>query len=1515
MADKQQQGSNQAASSNTFNKGLIKDYNETFIGEGLYTHARNAVNNSHDGNLGVLGNEPSNLLCIDLPFTLIGSIPMYDDKWILFLADDIANSEIGIFDESECSYTKIINSKCLNFRTSNLITGVFRQRYDCERLIYWDDGLNPTRSLNIDEIPFKYEEEYDGDCIIKKFTSELDCEAIRLVPLINHPCIKITKGTVAGTLDNGSYQACIAYTINQVRVTDYIGLSEVQPLFTHEDVSSSLEIEILDIDKRYDEFELVILANIEQQSLAKRMGYYSTSQGKIYVDRFDAEFLNIPVSDVVFRSEPVEKTDAMYSVNNYLLRVGVYSKFKFNYQPIANEIKTKWVAVEYASDYYIKGGNNVGYMRDEQYSFFIRWIYNTGERSESYHIPGRASSGGDRSNYTGADAFELNDGLKVKKWQAVNTGKVSSTVTSKVDDGGTVIARGEMAYWESTEKYPDKQPDIWGNLCGKNIRHHKFPDATVDPIISHFNNLGTRIVLLGVQFENIAHPLDQFGNPIESIVGYEILRGSRQGATSIVAKGIINNMREYNVPENPTLIGLYQNYPYNDLRQDQFLTYKEQRGENGGKSDGPNGAPLTKYKKDIFSFHSPEVSFNNPYLNVNEIKLYQELKGQSIGVFETPYLHPRFKLITNKLDNAITIFAGVVAAVQSAAAIAGGLQVSLAADPELPPVEIGIPRVIAEGFQGSAASIALGISIGINTLLIGAYTVLFGARIYKQQTLAIALALMPYKQFAAQYNSHGYYNDFEEVEEGNRRRKIIDAGYIDSSIQSFSGEYQINNINRSNYVVLKTDGEFENPQTTDTSRVLMSEAGVSRGQALTRDISSYYGAIKVPIPSQYGQLNSVKQFIISNCVHNTIPDQAVRLVSPVLFGGDTYINRFTEKNSMFFFNTWLSDDDPDGVDFDYTLYPAMPYPRFWVNNRKIVASFLKKASELRSLDAAKEGNFFFMESGAFYLFNSGVRDFFVESEVNLAFRDWEEETEKRHYDSLRYTNLSALFRSDLIASPNYYKYDYSLSVNKLINSQITWGELLPRDYDINDYSTCYTYRPNRVIYSLPQQDASKKDNWRVFLVNNYKEFINPVTAIKAINKTGALFMMKQASPMQFLGVEELKLDGTNTKVTIGDGGLFTGPSQLQAIVNADQSFEYASNQNRFSTIGTTKGIFWVSQNQGKIFQYSGQLNEISGLGMKWWFAKYLPSEILKVYAAYPLFDNPVKGIGVHVMYDNVTEILYVCKKDYKPLQNTYTFDSEGNFYSGGTKIQFTDIDYFEDASWTASYDTKSQTWISFHDWKPTMLLPSKTHFMSVNRDSIWKHNVRCDTYCNFYEKDYPFEVEFVSSTGQQVVSMRNIEYLLEVYNHRNDCRDRLHMLDENFDQAIVYNSEQISGILNLNIKPKNNPLASIQQPQINFDSIDIFYSKEEQKYRFNQFWDITDNRGEFNPLNLEQMFITKANGYEYPINQKYVNYNKPILERKKFRHNINRVFLRKTVSGRNKMLFKLSNQKVLPSYR
>ena len=1637
MADNQSSPQqNPGVDTNTFTKGITKDYNETFVSDGLYTHARNAVNNSHDGQMGVIGNEPSNLKCIDLPYTLIGSTYLIADDWLVFTTDDI-DSEIGIFNEANCTYTKVVNDRCLGFKRSHLITATSRVRYDCGTMAYWDDGLNPTRSMNLDDVPWIHIDTYPNDCLVRTYPTYpngdkmLDCEKIRIAPFIKHPCISLTKGANAGTLPNGSYQVCIAYTIDELKVTDYIGLSEVQGLFSHDNLASSLQVTITGIDTRFDEFELVVLANVNAQTTAKRIGFYNTSQGRIFIDRWDVEYVNIPVGQVVLRTEPVEKSDALYPVGDYILRTGVYSKFRFNYQPLANQIRTKWVAVQYPADYYLKGNNHTGYMRDEQYSFFIRWVYNTGEFSDSYHIPGRPPLPSDTVNISGNDVFET---TIMQTWQVQNTASVTPSPSPLPirSDGGVEVARGNMGYWESTERYPSDKRDIWDsfplisgdplNLCGKAIRHHKMPDETVQGMPGIFSNNGDNIILLGVEFENIKCPVDQNGNAIQSVVGYEILRGSREGSKSIIGKGLINNMRTYDIPGN-TSKGMFQNYPYNDLPNrsgrntggetgyDEYMTTKFTDGENGS-SNGDNDINADKmggYRQDVFSFHSPEVTFSNPFLNPYAFKAYAEYTGTSTGRFEVPYKHPKFKFPSNFVNVIVDIIAVVKTASDIYFAVtntehAANFSWNLAASDDLNVTqnlftdhrndelyyhqkeleirgeaigggggslqaqvygsfgswtnlnggEISTPKK-AEGYGnnhgGNNAADAenpdrtaqevqkrskSNTAIGVTNALMMLATVLVRELSLQEQLYRLVLGLIPYRQYAVQYNSHAFYNQFKPVVINNRRREIIKSYYVGQGIQQYDLNYLINNIFRSKFVVFGLGATLPDPTTIDNSRVIKSRTGVGLDTDFNRTVASFYGSMKLAIATQYGQLESIKQLPITTCIFDINPatPNVVYSTPYTLFGGDIYIGRFTEKNTMFFFNNWLMGELDGALDIDYTRYVNVPTPRFWVNTTNKNGQIWKIASNYRSMDDVTHGTWF-IKDGSFYLFNSGVRDFFVESEINIADRDWEEDIARRHYDTYRYGDLTSMFRSDVIKSGNYYKYDYNLSVTKLFNSHISWGNLLPRDYNPNIYSTCYTYRPNRVIYSLPQQDAAKKDAWRIYLPNNYKDFISPVSSIKSVNKTGSVFMMKNLSPLQFMGVEELKLDGTGAKITIGDGKLFeSGQNQLQSLVNTDDSFEYASNQSKFSAINTVFGLFFVSQSNGKIFNYAGQgLNDISKNGMKWWFAKNLPSQLTAQFTTYALYDNPIVGVGVQVMFDATHEILYVTKKDYKPNYPAATpldkldkieLDSDNvTFKFNGTTIQLTDTTYFEDASWTSSYDPKLNAWLSFHDWKPTAMLAGKAHFMSVAKassttakDTIWKHNIRCDSYCNFYGVDYPFEIEFVSSTGQTVNSMRSIEYLLEAYRYHNNCRDKFHVLDENFDQAIIYNSEQVSGLLKLNIKGKNDPLGMLAYPKINapLGYIDIQFSKEENKYRFNQFWDITNNRGEYNPVNIP-MFNTSANGYIYPINPQYVNYNKAVLERKKFRHNVSRVFLRRLKSDNNKLLFKISNQKFLQSPR
>ena len=196
---------------------------------------------------------------------------------------------------------------------------------------------------------------------------------------------------------------------------------------------------------------------------------------------------------------------------------------------------------------------------------------------------------------------------------------------------------------------------------------------------------------------------------------------------------------------------------------------------------------------------------------------------------------------------------------------------------------------------------------------------------------------------------------------------------------------------------------------------------------------------------------------------------------------------------------------------------------------------------------------------------------------------------------------------------------------------------------------------------------------------------------------------------------------------------------------------------------------------------------------------------------------------------------------------------------------------------------------------------------------------RCDLYANYYGDNYPWEIEWVESVGQTVNTIRSIEYQLESYIYKGNlgdgCGDRFHDLDWNFDHAIIHNTEQVSGLLTLTLDPKNNVPLITQYPIISAGDINILYSKVEQKYRFNMFWDITRNRGEFDPNWNSSIFITQLNGYIRDLNVANLNYFKPAFQRKKFRHYWNKVVLRKDVSENRKMIFKLANTKINASIR
>ena len=1480
---------------NLFMKGMIKDTFSSISSKEVWEHAINTINNSIDGDTGVIGNEPANFECAEIPYTIIGSIHIYGDHWAIFSTDDVS-SEIGTFDDSKCEYTRLINDPCLNFNRQNLIIGAAKENFECKYQVYWDDNLNPSRTLILDEPPYLQIQtsgpNIDGvACAVYQnvLPLTLDCERIRLAPLIDTPCLDLQKAPEGGSLRNGTYQAFIAYTVNDQVYGDYIGISNSQSLFEHDDSSGSLILTISNLDTEFDAYQLVMYSNTQQEPQAKEIGTYSTEQRTIKIDSIDQKLKSVPLSYIPIRRSAYEKSKGMFVVNDYLVRTQPTNQFDFNYQPLANMISSNWVSVEYPADYYYDGGNKPTFLRDETYAFFIRFIYNTGERSSSYHIPGRLAT---NVNYLGLPILET---LSVPGdpnaldptdtvWKVTNTAwTTNSNINVIQPDGGIIRTRGAMAYWESTELYPQDVSRYGGN-CGMPIRHHKFPDdnTAVDGTTNRSTAGGNGIYILGVEFTNIAWPRYNDGSLIPNIVGYEFLVGSREGNKSILGKGIIKNMMQY-IPtdsvgsDDGATLFYIPNYPYNDLTADPYIKGPSSAGTSAGPSqawtnqgyldwyqgcdNGPSsgGAGMAlqynTFSNNHLTFHSPDLMFNRPYLNAYELKSYGVISGGATGSFKPSEKHPGEKLLRNStallalfigigyaiyemrgqknrkfeapktLDLAIepgpilasetvshlhtevgaygstygettsvvvppplltasvgadigttsnlntvtgantpvpnpatmggapstnrapggfaavglhpaaqTASNGAYFATETAAnslflvsggalgSVANGFGVNTwnttqATAFAATPGTIGAGQTLEyEGTRHSSIPLGIGLFGGIQSFL--NYIATGG-----QEIIDLIYNLSSWKDYVYKYNSHGWYRNMTQLPPGSIHRHNVDDGaYLNGAISQLNANVRINNLNRPTTVALQIsnpNGNLPLPGTFglpgDNSKFTIGTAPGGGSSPWTTpqstrrsNISAHYCALKFNKDNQYGQLEDIRQIPIRGCVelfesqipvdasNNPIISTLTRFNSQPLFGGDCYINRYTEKSIMPFFWDYLHENERDGFTYDYRLYANVPFPTYWMNTEKYRLDELCTAfgglnwitgigttfadalpNDYYYLDRdplactiggwgvggvslfqgiGGTGSLFTIHEGYMYLHCNGINDFFVESELNLAQRDWGEDSNKRHYDRLTYTPLTELFHVDIIKKGNYYKYDKSLSIDQQWNRTISWGDIQPRWYDPLVAETCYTTWHKRLIYSLQAKKEAKKDFWRVFLPLNYKEFKDSINTIKPISQTGAIVLFPKLSPQYFTGNDVLTTDA-GTKVTLGDGGLFVDRNWKE-IVNSDVSHEYGSSESSRAVLNTPMGLFYISQEQGKIFQTdaNGLLN-ITNQGMKWWFNKYLPSQLLATFPEIEpcpqMIDNPVLAAGCQTVYDTNNDIVYFSKRDFN-VSDTYT---------------------------------------------------------------------------------------------------------------------------------------------------------------------------------------------------------------------------------------------------------------------
>jgi len=599
---------------NTASSGLNMDNSVNQIPKGSLTYALNANMENFDASSTSYQNEQGNEFCLDFPlnYTLIGSHFIQEkNKHIFFITNPLTNdSQIGYMDNNDCIYHTFISAPCLNFNVNYPINKIVHKITNCTTEIYWTDGLNPRRYLDLNPDTIPYILAADSEECDLKFTNEIDCNQLKLQPNFNIPNIDVVDVVSGGNLTAGTVQFAIQYAdASGNPYTSYYSVTNPTPIadptlttpnFNY-NVGKSVVLRISNLDStgQFQYYNIAVIKTINAISSVELVGTYfiNNSVEKLTYSGQDVTSIRLTIQDIFEKQPYYDIANDLTSVQDILVWSDLTTISKVNYQSLANQIKLQWETwripptENYADE--TNATNLRGYLRDEVYAFEIVFLLTNGRQTESFHIPGREKNSNEafldvpttNSDFIGnPDSYNPEETIGYSPyWKIYNTASVigASNGYDPKDSYKGPYKYGEFAYWESEDLYPCVA-ETWGELAGQPIRHHKFPDVLVSPIFEENNfsgvssmQMGNKAIFpIGVRIDvSSVSDIIKFSTLTteqkNDIVGFKIVRGDRSTNKSIIGKGILRNVGEYKREEQSFY---FPNYPYNDLNEDPFLT-------------------------------------------------------------------------------------------------------------------------------------------------------------------------------------------------------------------------------------------------------------------------------------------------------------------------------------------------------------------------------------------------------------------------------------------------------------------------------------------------------------------------------------------------------------------------------------------------------------------------------------------------------------------------------------------------------------------------------------------------------------------------------------------------------------------------------------------------------------------------------------------------------------------------------------------------------------------------------
>ena len=395
------------------NKGLDQDHSPEEQPQGTYRFAENLINNSTES-INELAVEPAVVqkLALESNEVLVGYVAIDDERICLFSvkAQDGLKSRISLFSTINNTRTILATGE-LNFSLYYPITGIYRKRNGDIELVYFTDGLNPPRVININKV-------YGA-------VTELDLSLQKRVEKIPNLDVKVNEDF--GLLESGSYNVAIKLIDEDFQETNWLNVSDV--IYIYKDkantdapqlflqksgdfpnvldgansiCSKNIQVTVSNLPNGYKYYKLALIeatSGLQEITKVKVTQRIDIRKDTYVFDSWKEDFETITPEEILIQPPYIKSAKTLtildnklvlgnieYEENNWDFLKDYSSKIMSEAIPHYPEIDKEEQYLKTDMSFYKE--NSRGYMPNELYAFGIVYFFEDGTFSPVQHIHG-----------------------------------------------------------------------------------------------------------------------------------------------------------------------------------------------------------------------------------------------------------------------------------------------------------------------------------------------------------------------------------------------------------------------------------------------------------------------------------------------------------------------------------------------------------------------------------------------------------------------------------------------------------------------------------------------------------------------------------------------------------------------------------------------------------------------------------------------------------------------------------------------------------------------------------------------------------------------------------------------------------------------------------------------------------------------------------------------------------------------------------------------------------------------